>query len=191
MNTKLKTGDFVMPGDKIAVSEQYLPSKWAYDDGGYIKAEVIGKVHFDNKKHEVSVIPETSHPAALEPGSIIIGEITAVRGQRAMVKIHGMKNNPRKLVAPYSGAIHISQVKEGYLAKLTDAFHIGDMIQAKVTKVLGDSVDLETIDKELGVLKAMCTRCRAYLKTTDNKELMRCPKCDKKEKRKISINYDE
>ena len=87
------------------------------------------------------------------------------------------------------GAIHISQTKKDYLEKLGDAFRIGDIVQAKVVKITGDNVDLSTVDKDCGVLKAMCTRCRDYMHTTNKKDEVQCNTCNKKEKRKVSINY--
>lgn len=184
----VKSGDFVMPGDILAVSEQFLPVGWAYEEEGYIKSSVIGVVNFDNDNHEVKVSIKPDEPAVLKQGDIVIGEITALRGQRVMVKVHCLKDNPRGLATSYSGAIHISQAKEGYLSKLSDAFRIGDIIEAEVTKVLGDNVDLKTSKNHLGVLKAMCTRCRAFLKKTD-KDYLKCPRCDKKEKRETSSNF--
>ena len=80
-------------------------------------------------------------------------------------------------------------MKEGYLDKLTDAFRIGDIIEATVVKITGDNVDLSTVDKECGVLKAMCTRCRGYMQTTEKENELQCKRCSKKEKREVSTNY--
>ena len=87
------------------------------------------------------------------------------------------------------GAIHISQAKKDYLEKLGDAFRIGDIVQAKVVKITGDNVDLSTVDKDCGVLKAMCTRCRDYMHTTNKNNEVQGNTCNRKEKRKVSINY--
>jgi len=187
---KVKSGDFVMPGDVLGVSEQFLPDKWAYDDGGYIKAAVIGTVDISPSKKKISIIPSSGNPAVLNVGDSIYGEITDVRGQRAMINVQKMKGVDRKLALPYMAAIHISQVKKGYLDKLTDAFRIGDVIEAKVSKIMGDNLDLNTEDREDGVVKAICTRCRAYMVPTTRNDELYCEVCDRKEKRKISSNYD-
>ena len=74
--------------------------------------------------------------------------------------------------------------------KLTDDFRIGDLIQAKVTKVMGvDNADLTTAENELGVLKAMCTNCRHFMNKIGKKEV-KCPNCGRKETRNISSNYE-
>ncbi|MBZ9570043.1 exosome complex RNA-binding protein Csl4 [Methanobrevibacter sp. TMH8] len=187
---KVKSGDFVMPGDILGVSEQFLPDKWTYDDEGNIKAAVLGTVDISSSNKKISIIPSSGNPTVLNVGDSVYGEITDVRGQRAMINVQKMKGTDRRLALPYMAAIHISQVKKGYLEKLTDAFRIGDVIEAKVSKILGDNLDLNTENKEGGVIKAMCTRCRAYMVTTDRKDELYCEVCDRKERRKVSINYD-
>jgi len=53
-----------------------------------------------------------------------------------------------------------------------------------------DNLDINTIDPEYGVVKAMCTRCRSYMVPSNKKDLLYCEVCDRKEKRKVSKNYD-
>ena len=121
--------------------------------------------------------------------SILYGEVKDVRGQRALITIYAKKGTKRELALPYLAAIHISQVTPGYIDKLTDAFRIGDLIEAKVVKIMGDNLDLNTEDITSGVVKAMCTRCRTFMDPCNESEVY-CPVCDRKEKRKVSKNYD-
>ena len=186
---KVKSGDFVMPGDVIGISEQFLPDEWTYDEGGYIKAAVLGKVDINNSNKSISVVPP-NNPNLLGIGDIVFGQITDVRGQRAMIDVQKAKNTDRGLALPYMAAIHISQVKQGYLDRLTEAFRIGDLIEAKVSKIMGDNLDLNTSDKECGVIKAMCTRCRAFMIPTEKKDELYCEVCNRNEKRKVSSEYD-
>jgi len=184
-----KSGDFVLPGDILGVSEQFIPAEWTYDDEGEIKSLVVGVVSRDDKNKRISVVPQTDSPAELKNDTHIMGQIMEVRGQRALVKIDSIKGNRRKLPVSFVGGIHVSQAKKGYLSKLTDAFHIGDIIEAKITKMVGlDSIDLKTSQNELGVIKAMCTRCRHFMKQTGKNDVT-CPHCDNREKRKLSSNY--
>ncbi len=187
---KAKSGDFVLPGDILGVTEQFVPSEWTYEEEGKIKSLVVGKVAIDDKNKRISVVPKTGTPPSLEVGKVIVGEVSEVRGQRASVKINKIKDDDRDLVTGFMGGIHISQAQKGYLSKLHEAFRIGDLVEAKVTKVFGlDNVDLTTADDELGVLKAMCTRCRHFMVQTDKNEVY-CENCEKKERRKISSHYE-
>jgi exosome complex component CSL4 len=187
---KAKSGDFVLPGDILGVTEEFVPSEWTYEEEGKIKSLVVGTVSIDDKNKKISIVPKTGTPPALELGKVVVGEVSEVRGQRASVKIDKIKENDRNLVTGFMGGIHISQAQKGYLSKLTEAFRIGDLVEAKVTKVFGlDSVDLTTAGDELGVLKAMCTRCRHFMVKVDKNEVY-CENCEKKERRKLSSHYE-
>ncbi len=188
LNMSIEEEQIVMPGDKLGIIEQYLPGEGTYDDNGEIKSSVLGNVKI-NQKMKVISVESDAKPALLKVGDVVYGQITDIKPQRANVKIDCIKDNARPLALPYMGAIHISQAKKDYLEKLSDAFRIGDIIQAKVVKITGDNVDLGTVDDDCGVLKAMCTRCRDYMHTTKKQNELQCNTCNKKEKRKISKNY--
>lgn len=187
---KAKSGDFVLPGDVLGVTEEFVPSEWTYEEEGKIKSLIVGNVSIDQKNKKISIIPKIGTPPSLEVGKVVLGEISEVRGQRVSVKIDKIKDDSRDLVTSFMGGIHISQAQKGYLSKLTEAFRIGDLVEARVTKVLGlDNVDLTTTGDELGVLKAMCTRCRHFMVKTDQNEVY-CENCEKKERRKLSSHYE-
>ena len=185
----IKDGTLVMPGDTIGIIEQYLLGKGTYEDNGSIKSSVLGNVQINSKKRTIAVKAKSQEPALLKIGDEVYGQISDLKAQRANVTIDSLTNTSRPLALPYVGAIHISQAKNGYLDKLTDAFRIGDIIKAKVVKITGDNVDLATVDENCGVLKAMCTRCRDYMNTTQKANEVQCRNCNKKEKREVSIDY--
>lgn len=184
---KVENGDLVIPGEILGIIEQFLPGNGTYNDEGDIKSNIIGNVFIKDKK--ISVIAKSGEPSLLKIGDRVYAQVNDLKGQRALIKIDKIKDNNRQLALPYMGAIHISQIKKGYLEKLSDALRIGDLIEADVTKITGDSVDLNTQNDECGVVKAMCTRCRAYMETTSKANELQCTVCNKKEKRKISKNY--
>ncbi|UTB33770.1 MAG: exosome complex RNA-binding protein Csl4 [Methanobacterium sp. ERen5] len=187
---KTKSGDFVLPGDALGVTEEFVPSDWTYEDDGNIRSLIAGTVSLDNKNKKISIVPKTSSPSILKSGVAVFGQVSDVRGQRALIKLDCIKDNNRNLVTSFSGGIHISQAQKGYVAKLTDEFRIGDLIEARVTKIIGvDNVDLTTAEDELGVLKAMCTKCRHYMKQVSKNEV-KCPNCGNKERRNLSTKYE-
>ena len=88
---KVETGDFVMPGDFLSVSEEFLPGPGAYEDDGSVKSGVPGNVLVDREEKEISVISKSGGPNLLRVGDIVYGEIKDVRGQRALVTIYAKK----------------------------------------------------------------------------------------------------
>jgi exosome complex component CSL4 len=186
---KNKSGNFVLPGDALGVSEEYVPSDWTFEEGGEIRSLVAGTVSVDDKSKRISVIPKTNIPSILKTGMTIIGQISEVRGQRAFIKIEMIKGSDRSLPISFSGGIHISKAQKGYVSNLSNEFRIGDIVEAKVSKIIGlDNVDLTTAEAELGVIKAMCTNCRHFMKRSNKNEVI-CLNCGRKEKRNLSTNY--
>jgi len=186
---KAKSGDFVFPGDSLAVIEEFVPAEGTYEEKGEIKSLFVGEVTRDDENKRIKVVSKTGTPPLLKEGTVVIGEVIEVKPQRVLVRIHHIKDRSRAPITSFMGAIHISQVKNGYLSKLTDAFKIGDIVEARVSRLVGlTGIDLQTTQRDLGVIKAMCTRCRHFMKRAGKDEVI-CPNCENREKRKLSTNY--
>jgi len=76
---KTKSGDFVLPGDALGVTEEFVPSEWTYEDKGKIRSLVAGTVSVDNKNKKISIIPKTSSPSMLRNGVVVVGQVSDVR----------------------------------------------------------------------------------------------------------------
>ena len=50
---KVNSGDFVMPGDFLSVSEQFLPGDGAYEDDGSVRSGVPGNVEINVDQKEI------------------------------------------------------------------------------------------------------------------------------------------
>ena len=85
--------NFVLPGDKIAITEEYEAGNNACDDGHIVRATVIGESEVDKKEHLVNVKnhKSTSIP---EKGDVIIGTVEAVMGSMIAVSIKYINSNP-------------------------------------------------------------------------------------------------
>ena len=68
----------------------------------------------------------------MKVGSIIKGEITAIKPYGAFVKI----------LPDYVGLIHISEFSEGFVRSIEDYVNIGDVIDLKIIKILEDKFSL-------------------------------------------------
>ncbi len=68
----------------------------------------------------------------MKVGSIIKGEITAIKPYGAFVKI----------LPDHVGLIHISEFSEGFVRSIEDYVNIGDVIDLKIIKILEDKVSL-------------------------------------------------
>ncbi|MFX1296594.1 MAG: RNA-binding protein, partial [Promethearchaeota archaeon] len=78
---EIKNGDLVLPGQKIAVIEMYMPGKGTYTEGGIIYSAIVGEVNINNREKKVFVISKENKPSLPKRGDIVIGIIKMVRKQ--------------------------------------------------------------------------------------------------------------
>ncbi|MDY6965736.1 MAG: exosome complex RNA-binding protein Csl4 [Halobacteriota archaeon] len=184
--------NFVIPGDFIGTSEEFLPGYGTYDEKGNIYASTVGIVDTNKRERTVGVIPKTSIPSVIQTGDIVLGRITDVKDTVALVDIACIKGKEeRGLANNEQGVVHISNVKDAYVSKLTYEFGYRDIIKAKV--IDSRSMRLSTVGKDLGVIKSICSKCRGELqRKEDSKEgLLECIKCNRVETRNISEDYGQ
>ncbi|MEM3402027.1 MAG: exosome complex RNA-binding protein Csl4 [Candidatus Hadarchaeales archaeon] len=185
---EVKTGDLVLPGDLLATVEEFVPGEGVYEEDGKIYSGVVGMVLIDMRAKKISVFVGQNAPPVLKTGDIVIGRIDEVRDQFASVFLVAMRGKEnRELPAPKTGIIHISKAHTTYVRDLGRLFRPGDVIRAKVVGVQRENIQLTTAERDLGVLVALCSRCRDILKREGGKLV--CPNCGSVESRKIAADY--
>jgi exosome complex component CSL4 len=177
---------FVLPGDFVGTTEEFAPGPRTYLSGGEIYSTATGKVSVDRKKRVVSVIPTTSIPPIIKEGDIVVGEIVNVRESMVLVELAAIKGAAdREMQKSGAAAIHVSNVKEAYVKDISREFALFDIVKARVIDT--QNMRLTTSDDSLGVMKAICSNCKAVLVKENNR--LKCPSCGRKEGRKMSSDY--
>ena len=183
--SEIKSGDLVLPGQKIGVIEMYVPGAGTYSEDGIIYATIIGEIRIDNNEKMVSVAPREEKPSLPKRGDIVIGTINMVRKQMAIADItNKLGYNP---TTDFEGMIHISQVSKYYLENLSDAFKTGDLIRAVIIDAERIPFFLSTADPDLGVILAHCSECGHVLKPVGRR--LQCLNCRTIENRKFAKSY--
>ncbi len=178
--------NFVIPGDLVGTSEEYLPGSGTYEDNGNIYATTAGKIAIDKKERSVYIEPAVKTPPTPHEGDIVVGRVVDIKGSVALVELSRIKGSlDREIAGTTSAAIHISNVKDSYVQDLAQEFGYQDIVKAKVIDTR--NMRLSTVDKNLGVLTSMCNRCKLPLKFDSGK--LKCPQCERRETRKISSDY--
>lgn len=177
---------FVLPGDFVSTTEEFAPGPGTYLSGGEIYSTSTGIVSVNRKERVVSVIPTTSTPPIIKEGDIVVGEIINVRESMALVELAAIKGaGNREMQKSGTAAIHVSNVKNAYVKDISKEFALFDIVKARVINT--QNMRLTTSDDSLGVMKAICSNCKAVLVIENNK--LKCPSCGRKESRKISSDY--
>ena len=183
-----KDGQFVLPGDYLGVIEEYLPGEGVKDENGNLIATRAGKVKIDKERMEISVEAVTDTPPLPEVGDVVIGQVIDVRPQSAtvqLVKIEG--KGDRAIAASTLATIHVSQVRNGFVEDMRREFRIGDVVRARVIAVGKGPIQLTTRAPDLGVVYALCSKCRTPLIKRGDQLI--CPRCGNVETRKLSTLY--
>jgi len=175
----------VVPGDFLGTSEEFTLGKGVYDEKGNIYASLTGAVSISDKR-VIEVIPKVETPPTPDEGDIVVGRIEDLRDMLAVVSIACVKGKEkREVAASTQGIIHISNIKSGYVSELQHEFSYLDVVKAKV--IDAKSLRLSTEGKNLGVIKAICARCKGDLKRKGH--VLTCERCKRVEVRKISEDY--
>lgn len=184
--------DLLLPGDFIGTSEEFMPGEGTYDENGNIYASTIGTLTNNVKERTVGIIPKTGVPSVVKTGDIIIGRVTEVKESVVVVSIACIKGKEnRGLASTEQGVIHISNVKNAYISNLRYEFSYRDIVKAKV--IDSKTLRLSTMEKGLGVLKSVCSKCKTPMnkKEGGNSNVLECPSCKRVETRNVSEFYGE
>lgn len=183
---ELEKGGFVLPGELVGTTEEFKSGEGTTVSAGDIYSTATGNVIIDRKARVVSVRPRTLTPNILKVGDIVYGKITDVRESGAMVEVAGIEGKEdREIVNARSGDIHVSNVRDSYVKRLSDEFRPFDIVRAKVLDT--ERMRLTTAEDSLGVVKAYCSNCKGELVLEGKK--LKCPVCNMTETRKISTEY--
>ncbi len=180
-----KEKKIVVPGDFLGTSEEFTPGSGVYDEKGNIYASLTGEISI-NDKRVIGILPKVETPPMPEEGDVVIGRVEDIRDTVAIVSIACVKGKEkREIAASTQGIIHISNIKSGYVTELQHEFSYLDVVKAKV--IDAKALRLSTEEKDLGVIKAICAKCKGDLKRKEN--ALACERCKRVEVRKISEDY--
>ena len=175
----------VLPGDEIAVAEEFEPGEGTYERNGRVFAATPGVLELD-PSNRVARVRSFNPPAELRVGDIVYGVVDDIRGMMATATINAIHGRTRQISGEAGGTIHISNVSEEYTEDIHDMYRLGDIIRAKVIQVK-PSLQLTTAERDLGVVKALCSVCRGPLEVRDRD--LYCPRDERTERRKLAADY--
>ncbi|HMK95380.1 MAG TPA: exosome complex RNA-binding protein Csl4 [Candidatus Limnocylindrales bacterium] len=180
-----KSGNLVVPGERLGVIEEFVPDSGTYVKDGVIYSKILGRSLVDLQNRRVSVYPVVDGVVVPKLSSIVVGQVGNAQSDNVLVRIFKVGN--KRLSGDFGGILHISDVSDRYVNSMNEVCKPGDIIRAKVISEKNRIFHLSTNDKNLGVVDAFCSRCGTLLEP-DRFEL-RCPKCGNIEKRKIAPDY--
>ncbi len=187
ITSETKEKRFVMPGDEIALLEEYLPGNGAYEEDGVVYSEYAGFLTLDSMEKVASVEP-IKETGALHKGDIVYGVIRSIRSMMAVVDALEIEGRTREIAGSTNGTLHISKMSTRYVSDVERVFRLGDTIRAEVISAT-PSLQLSTARADLGVVLALCRRCRKPMIKKGN--VLYCEDCELKDSRPVSTKYGQ
>lgn len=186
-NARAKSGEFVTPGDRLGVIEEFTPGPGTYAEQGTVYSEITGRTLMDMLNKKVSVYPMVSPVNVPKMGSIVICQVAEVQSKTAI--LHILKVGKSLLSGSFSGILHISDVSPGFVENMFDVCKRGDIVRAKVVSDKNRVFHLSTADRNLGVIYAFCSQCGDMLHSEGPRR--RCSNCGRIERRKTAPDFGE
>jgi len=181
-----KTTQFVFPGEAVGTIEEYKPGFGTVNDDGTIRSTVMGVIGINKELRMITIIPKTKTLNTITEGDIVIVSVTDVRESNARVDlVAAEKSLDEEIVNKGNAEIYVSNIKDGFAKSVADEFCINDIVRAKV--IDSSKIGLSTVDVDLGVLKAYCSKCKTPL--TRSGEVLVCGNCGNQERRKLATGY--
>ncbi len=179
-------GRVVVPGEEIAVIEEFFPGSNTYRIDGEILSKILGRVEIDLSTRTINVNPFKT-PFVLHSNDIVYGLIDSVRDTIAFVKIFYLENRENLFPVPFSGILHILNVSSNHIRGIFEAYAYGDIIRAWIMEEGGPPYVLSTRGREFGVIYARCPNCMNILKRRGF--TLYCSRCKRNVKKKTSLRY--
>lgn len=180
-----KTGRKVLPGDEVAIAEEYMSGEGTYEADGKIFASAIGELDLDPKEKLAKVVLDNP-PVVLTEGDVVLAEVTDTKPAMAICSIISQEGNDRAVSSETLSSVHVSKLSSSYVEDAGDVMRPGDIIRGTVIQA-DPSVQLSTAGPHFGVVWALCARCRNPLEKKGR--ALYCERCDRTENRKLADDY--
>ncbi len=181
METK---SNMTVPGDRLAVIEEFESGEGTYVHDGVIRANIVGVVHKDIvnrkivvKREKVNILPKA--------GDIIIGQVETAQPSEVNIRIHFINDLPSQ-----KGFIGMLLLRENE-SKVSKGNKLpckaGDLVRAKVAANVDMIIILTLSCPKCGVIYALCSLCGGQLAKMDSR--LKCVECGNVEYRVIAPDY--
>ena len=178
-------GKEVVPGERLAVIEEYNEGEGTYQSDGEVRSAEIGVTRHDSATRSVAVEKKTPEIIVPEEGMMAVAEVGSVARRDARVDIFML--NGRHIHPTYSGVIHISDISRDYTKNIDMALRNGDTVKGRIVNVKNRLNQMSLADPDYGVIYAYCSRCGGLLELDRGR--LTCPDCGRVERRKTARSY--
>ena len=167
-----------LPGDKLAIIEEFDTGQNTFDDGQSIRSVVVATTEFD-KSHRIAKINEFKKTSVPKTGDIVIGTISALMNNMFAINIMYINGRPTHA--------NLECICQARGAKKRIMVRVSDIVMAKIISHLNGVIHAIINEPELGVLFSQCIKCGSKVVALGNN--IKCTDCGYIEERKLSTKF--
>lgn len=193
---------FVMPGEKLGIEEEFATGGNTYVENGVIYSAVTGIKTV--KDGALSVSPVGREVKTIGKDMMVLGSVVGDMKSVIFVKIDNINTENKEYIATKDGKILIRRPMErgGHFDRRGGGHEqreqkperpcgIGDIIIANVQYNDKDSYALSMNSSESGVVYSHCSVCGEEMEPDRSGRVLECKACKHREFRKISTLYNK
>lgn len=185
----------ILPGEQVALIEEFEGGKNTYITDGTIRSTAVGTRVYDFKRRIVKINQKNS-PMLPKIGDVLVGYIEMLFG--SMISVRVLYINEKK---SYAGFSTIASTRTGGSSNSGGSggwrergdrrgrtiFRVGDIIRGRVISLLNSTIHITIDEKEFGVLYTLCFNCGGDTVRVHNS--VKCIECGMYEDRKLTYDY--
>jgi len=180
-----KTGRKVLPGDEVAIAEEYMSGEGTYEQDGKVYSSTVGELDLDPKEKVARVVLDNP-PVVLREGDVVLAQVTDAKPAMAIVSIVQQEGRDREVSSETLASVHVSKLSSSYVEDAGDVVRPGDIIRGLVIQA-EPSVQLSTAGPHFGVVRAVCGVCKNPMEKKGRG--LYCERCERAENRKLADDY--
>lgn len=187
--SEVKASRKVVPGEKLAVIEEFGAGDGTYFEGDVIRSSKIGETVYDLKNRIIKVKPSKTVTNVPKRGDIVVGKVESA--QSSVVNMRISLVNEKVNEGGFTGMLMIKQDqgRNGYRGRRRTISKVGDLIRAHVVSNENAIIHLSLEDEKDGVLFAVCSICGSRVRGIGN--AVKCFECAYIEDRWLSADFSK
>jgi exosome complex component CSL4 len=179
----------IVPGEYVALIEEFEGGKNTYVLDGNIRSATVGLPMYDLKRHIVKIKQKNS-PMLAKIGDTVVGYIEMLFGSMMSVRI--LYLNEKKSISGFSAiaSTRVALSGSGWSRgerKSRVIFRVGDIIRGRVISLLNSTIHITIDEREYGVIYTLCFNCGGDTVRINN--AIKCIECGAQEERKLTNDY--
>lgn len=177
----------VLPGEHLASAEEVIPGENTYTENDEVYSSSFGELRESERKADVGweKARRISSPHIGMDLYCVVRKTSATKAFLDCVPAADLEKTGSRM--DISAVLPVQNIRSGRVREVRDELRAGDVIKAKISKVVRDDVDVSIFGNEYGVVKAFCSECRNGMVLKG--DTLICSNCEREEKRKLSDEY--